>query len=173
MRYRRRRAACAALLAATASLQGCPDGNGVSVTASSSTATVGQLVAFTVSMNFSDATLGGGFRIGYDPTRLRFLSFSWDNGLADDPFFRVVCPNPEEFRCNGIDTSNNVLLVYGNFNAPLQHSYIVGSIIFQTLQTGSASVSPVGDPDYTGPFVSSDTFDPLAVSYSGSTIRVN
>lgn len=124
---------------------------------------LGEQVSLTVEMDFSDdATIGGGFDTFFDPNFVRFVSFTFDNALGDDPAFRT---NPQGL------TNEVSEIGFGNFNG-ISGPTVVGTMVFDTIATGSTAFTMADNDTRLGPFFSADTSLQQVVTYTGADLTI-
>ena len=123
-------------------------------------------------MNFSDApTLGGGLDVHYDGSLLNFISFSFNPTFLSvtDPL--LTCPGA--IGCDQIDQPNTVYdISFGNF-AGIGGPFLVGTLVFNVIGTGSAALLTAETTGLAGPFVSATTYVAQPVSYLGTAADVS
>jgi hypothetical protein len=117
-------------------------------------------------MDFSqEATLGGGVDTFFDPDRLRFLSFTFDPALGDDPAFR----REPDMEAPGVLSS----LAFGSFTG-LSGPARVGTFTFATRGlAGSSALTMAADVDGVGgPFVSAVTLQVMTVVFNPASVKI-
>ncbi|MFP6629636.1 MAG: hypothetical protein VCC67_11445, partial [Myxococcota bacterium] len=129
--------------------------NSLSLQATSSQVTAGEPFQVSLSMNFSDATVGGGVTLAYDPARLSLGSIAVAVG---DPDFR--CPGSAAIAC----PSDPDYLSFGDVTG-LTGQATVATITFTSM--GSATVAIGLEP--TTPFGEVGGGE-LAVGFDGTSV---
>ena len=111
----------------------------------------GDIVSFDIVMDFtSDPTIGGGFKITFDPSALQFDSVNRNAAVGDPDFSR-----DPDFNF-GVGVLENGAV--GGFNA-LPDTAVIGSISFLALSSASSIVSITDtSTDLGGPWVSALDF---------------
>jgi hypothetical protein len=136
--------------------------NAITLTPTGASAQVGGEVELELALQASDSTLGGGIRIHYDSSRLRFERFLFDPGLGADPQLQLQ-------PVGGSD--DEVLLVaFGHYDG-LSGSRTIGTLTFAAIAEGIASFSTEADGFEAGPFVD-DAGAPLSFSYGGAAVAI-
>lgn len=124
---------------------------------------LGEQVLLSVEMDFSDdPTIGGGFDIFFEPSFVRFVSFSFDAALGDDPAFRS---DPQ-----GLATEVSEI-GFGNF-AGISGPAIVGTVVFDTLAAGTTRFTLADNDSLVGPFFSAATSRQQLVTYEGADVGI-
>jgi hypothetical protein len=128
-------------------------------------ADIGESVDVDVFMGFFDeATIGGGFDLVFDSSELGFDS--WNSAAIGDPFFQWAP-----------DILDGILFnsAFGDFNG-LFGSHLVATVSFLVLNTanigGSTVVQLRATSGSAGPFISYNTFQPMAVEFGSLTIQL-
>jgi hypothetical protein len=94
--------------------------------------TLGNQVSLQLNMDFTgDPTVGGGVNILYSSSLLSFVSFVFNPGLGDDPFFQRL-PDVLNNELNG--------LAFGNIDG-LEGPSVVGTLTFNTVGSGFADLA--------------------------------
>lgn len=126
---------------------------------------VGDPVDVTLSIAFTDVTLGGAVAVSYDAALLELLSVSFDPALPDDPDFR--CPSaglPTSVGC----PSSPTFVSFGSLaGLPTGGPLAVATLHFLALAPGTGDVRPGVANAF------SDTVgSPLGVSLVGARVAV-
>jgi hypothetical protein len=118
-----------------------------------------------VLMDFTEeATLGGGTDTTFDPAVLTFVSFVFDPALGDDPAFR----RQPALQSPGVLDG----LAFGHFDG-LTGPSRVGTFTFTVKNVlGPTPITVAQDDGIAGPFVSADTFLPMAVIFNSGQANV-
>ena len=129
------------------------------------TVTEGDTFTLQMVMDFDDPTTGGGLEITYD-SLVSFISFDFDAGLGDTPFFRM----PPAAN----DTNQPLELGFGFFMSPASGQRVVGTFTFRAEGVGTSqfvTLAPSGlipGPFY-GPL---DPMNPMDVTFGSSAITI-
>jgi hypothetical protein len=110
----------------------------------------------------AEPTLGGGFDITYDTTRLTFVS--WNPEAVGDPAF-TRAPDISPGLLSGIGA--------GDFNTGLTGPGLWGRLEFELTNPGTAQVNVMDTASIAGPFVSLVTFTVMTVTYTGAEIIID
>lgn len=120
----------------------------------------GDLLPYDLTIDFDDATFGGGIVVTFDPAVAAFVDFSWDPGFADEPALRLVCPSVDP-RCVNFP-GPGVLIAFAN-SSGIAGPQTVGVLTMDGVALGSTTLVLDEDADgaIAGPFVPFGiTFDP-------------
>ncbi len=142
---------------------------------------LGEAVSLDLMMNFAaDPTLGGGVEIHYDPTRLDFGSWDFNDGSdpVNDPFpdddslSLVLAPGDTHAGHPQPVEPGRIILGFGNF-VPLAGPFRVGTLALETLGiTGPTFVNLVGNDIPAGDFLSANTFAPQVPVLQGAEVNI-
>ena len=143
----------------------------VSLTPQTNSIAVGDNISIDLMVDFSsEPTLGGGIDVFYDSSRLDFVSFTFDSSFESliDPF--MSCPSAGI--CDPISSAGSIEnIAFGNFGG-IGGTFLVGTFTFDALSSGQALFSTQANTTLGGPFVSSTTFEPMSVTYNGTSIAI-
>jgi len=122
----------------------------------------GDVVDVSLSYNFTDTSLGGGFDITLNPAAFSFKSFAFDANLGDDPAFRL---SPGDG-----SMSSPLTIAFGNF-AGFTGNKRIGTLQLTSnedlrLGSGDPVLSAADNVTPAGAFQST-TAAPLQVTYNG------
>jgi hypothetical protein len=129
------------------------------------TVNLGDQIVIDINMDFTDdATLGGGFDVFFDSTRVSFVSFVFDGTLGSDPSFTRE-PDLLSGKLEGFAFGN-----FGGLSGPSR----IGTLTFDTLDTGLAAFSAAvtTDPLKGGDFVSSSSFNTQSPNFIGTSVDI-
>jgi len=134
--------------------------NLVSLAANPSFLSVGEPFDVSVTMNFSETTVGGGVTFAYDPSRVSLDAVVFDVGLADDPDFE--CPGSAVISC----PPDPSYLSFGTVSG-LSGVHVVATATFTALVNGDTTISLQPSSEFGGIGGA-----PLSVTLNGTSISV-
>ncbi|MEK6749872.1 MAG: putative Ig domain-containing protein [Pseudomonadota bacterium] len=123
----------------------------------------GKQFAYNVYMDFSDdPTLGGGINIGFDNTKVQYISFLVNPQLGADPALARQ-PDSLTISLNGLG--------FGNFDG-LWGPSLIGTVTFSPIAQGTANFTVAENAQPLGRFYSVRLFSAQTVKYTGANMLV-
>lgn len=119
--------------------------------------------AYDLTIDFAQATLGGGIVITFDEDIASFVDFQFDASFPDEPALRLVCPSPAP-GCT-LFPGPGVLVAFAN-SSGISGAHTVGTITFQGTGPGITAVRMEEDDGVAGPFV------PQGASFDAPTFSI-